>query len=64
MQTFLLTGAVLLGAVLLANFGIGKYQDSQVRERAARIATLQHIALNGLRGDVQSVSDLGEDATN
>ncbi|MET0924599.1 MAG: ABC transporter ATP-binding protein [Xanthobacteraceae bacterium] len=59
-QTFLLTGAVLLGAVLLANFGIGKYQDSQVRERAARIATLQHIALNGLRGDVQSVSDLGE----
>jgi len=59
-QTFLLTGAVLLGAVLLANFGIGKYQDSQMRERAARIATLQHIALNGLRGDVQSVIDLGE----
>jgi ABC-type lipoprotein export system ATPase subunit len=59
-QKFLLTGEVLLGAVLLANFGIGKYQDSQVRERAARIATLQHMALNRLRGDVQSVADLGE----
>jgi len=58
-QTFLLTGAVIFGAVLLGNFGIGKYQEQQVRERAARIASLQHMALNSLRGDVQSVADLG-----
>jgi len=32
----------------------------RVRERAARIASLQHLALNRLRGDVQSVSDLGD----
>ena len=60
MQTFLLTAAVVLGGVLLADFAVGKYQDMQVRERSARIAALQHLALNSLRGDVQSVTDLGD----
>jgi hypothetical protein len=32
----------------------------RVRERGARIAALQHMALNRLRGDVQSVTDLGD----
>jgi len=59
LQAFLVTGAVLLGGVLLADFAVAKYQDLQVRERGARIAALQRVALNGLRGDVQSVSDLG-----
>jgi ABC-type lipoprotein export system ATPase subunit len=59
LQTFLVTGAVLLGGVLLADFAVAKYQDLQVRERGARIAALQHVALNSLRGDVQSVTDLG-----
>ena len=59
LQTFLVTGAVLLGGVLLADFAVAKYQDLQVRERGARIAALQHVALNSLRGDVQSVADLG-----
>ena len=54
-----MTGAVLLGGILLADFGVAKYQDLQVRERGARIAALQHVALNSLRGDVQSVADLG-----
>ncbi len=58
--TYLLTGAAILGAVLIAYLGVGKYQDLQVRDRAARIAKLQHFALNSLRGDVQSVTDLGE----
>jgi putative ABC transport system ATP-binding protein/macrolide transport system ATP-binding/permease protein/lipoprotein-releasing system ATP-binding protein len=58
--TYLLTGAAILGAGLIAYLGVGKYQDMQVRDRAARIAKLQHFALNSLRGDVQSVSDLGE----
>jgi putative ABC transport system ATP-binding protein/macrolide transport system ATP-binding/permease protein/lipoprotein-releasing system ATP-binding protein len=59
LQTFLVTGAVLLGGVLLADFADAKYQDLQVRERDARTAALRHVALNGLRGDVQSVADLG-----
>ncbi len=59
LQTFLVTAAVLLGGVLLADFAVAKYQDLQVRERGARIAALQHVALNSLRGDVQSVADLG-----
>jgi ABC-type lipoprotein export system ATPase subunit len=59
LQTFLLTAAVVLGGVLLADFAVAKYQDLHVRERGARIAALQHVALNSLRGDVQSVTDLG-----
>jgi ABC-type lipoprotein export system ATPase subunit len=59
-QTFALAGAIVLGGVLAMNFAIGKYQDRQVQERAARTAALQHMALNSLRGDVQSVSDLGD----
>src|SRR5262245_55250666 len=59
-QIFLLATAVILGGILLADFGVERYQAMQVRERAARIAALQHLALNGLRGDVQSVTDLGD----
>lgn len=58
--TYLLIAAAIFGAVLLGYIGVGKYQDRQLRTEAARIAHLQHFALNGLRGDVQSVSDLGE----
>jgi ABC-type lipoprotein export system ATPase subunit len=59
-QIFLLAGAVIFGGVLLADFGIDKYQKMRVREHAARIAALQYLALNSLRGDVQSVNDLGD----
>jgi ABC-type lipoprotein export system ATPase subunit len=59
-QILLLAASVVLGAVLLADFGVEKYQAMQVRERAARTAALQHLALNSLRGDVQSVADLGD----
>jgi ABC-type lipoprotein export system ATPase subunit len=59
-QIFLLAAAVILGGILLADFGVEKYQAMRVRERAARIAALQYLALNSLRGDVQSVTDLGD----
>ena len=59
-QIFLLATAVILGGVLLADFGVERYQAMKVRERGARIAALQHLALNSLRGDVQSVTDLGD----
>jgi ABC-type lipoprotein export system ATPase subunit len=60
LQSALIAGAVIFGAVLLTDFAVGKYQAMQLRERAARVAALQHLALNGLRGDVEQVSDLGE----
>jgi ABC-type lipoprotein export system ATPase subunit len=59
-QMFLVAGAVIFGGILLADFGIDKYQKMRLRERGARIAALQYLALNSLRGDVQSVSDLGD----
>src|SRR5262249_28569655 len=59
-QIFLLAAAVILGGILLTDFGVEKYQAMRVRERAARVAALQHLALNSLRGDVQSVTDLGD----
>jgi putative ABC transport system ATP-binding protein/macrolide transport system ATP-binding/permease protein/lipoprotein-releasing system ATP-binding protein len=60
LQTALIAGAAIFGAALLADFAVGKYQAMQLRERAARSAALQHLALNGLRGDVESVADLGD----
>jgi ABC-type lipoprotein export system ATPase subunit len=59
-QIFLVAAAVILAGILLADFGVEKYQAMRVRERAARIAALQYLALNSLRGDVQSVTDLGD----
>jgi ABC-type lipoprotein export system ATPase subunit len=59
-RTFLAVGAAILAIVLLADFGVGKYQQLQLRQRAARSAALQNLALNSLRGDVQSVADLGD----
>src|SRR5262249_14609078 len=58
LQTLLLAGTVVFGGILLANFGVEKYQELRIRERAARLSALRHMALNSLRGDVQSVSDL------
>src|SRR5262249_34846998 len=59
-KTFLIAAAVVFAAILAADVGVEKYQAMQVRERAARVAALQHLALNRLRGDVQSVIDLGD----
>jgi len=59
-KTFLIAAAVIFTAILAADVGVEKYQAMRVRERAARIAALQHLALNRLRGDVQSVADLGD----
>ncbi|MGA7485707.1 MAG: ABC transporter ATP-binding protein [Xanthobacteraceae bacterium] len=59
-QVFLLAAAVILGGVLLADFGVEKYQAMRMRERLTRLAALQHLALNTLRGDVEAVADLGD----
>ena len=59
-QTLVLGGAVVFLGVLLLDFGVAKYQETQVRARGARIAKLAEMALSSLEGEVQSVSDLGD----
>ena len=59
-KTFLIAAAVIFAAILAADIAVEKYQAMRVRERAARVAALQYLALNRLRGDVQSVADLGD----
>ena len=58
-QTALLVAAALFGAVLLADFAVGRYQASIVRARAAREAALSQLALDSLRANVDEVADLG-----
>jgi len=59
-KIFLPAAAAIFAAILAVDWGVEKYQAMRLRERAARVVALQHLALNSLRGDVQSVTDLGE----
>jgi putative ABC transport system ATP-binding protein/macrolide transport system ATP-binding/permease protein/lipoprotein-releasing system ATP-binding protein len=59
LQTLMLVGVIILAGIALLDFGVGRYQAMQVRERSAQLARLRHMALNGLRGDVQSIRELG-----
>jgi ABC-type lipoprotein export system ATPase subunit len=59
-KIFLPAAAAIFAAILAVDMGVEKYQAMRLRERATRVAALQHLALNGLRGDVQSVTDLGD----
>jgi ABC-type lipoprotein export system ATPase subunit len=59
-KIFLPAAAVIFAAILAADIGVEKYQAMRMRERGTRIAALQYMALNRLRGDVQSVTDLGD----
>ena len=59
-QTLAIGGAVVFVCILLVDFGLAKFQETQVRARGARIAKLAEMALSSLQGEVQSVSDLGE----
>jgi len=59
-KIFLPAAAAIFAAILAVDWGVEKYQAMRLRERAARVVALQHLALNSLRGDVQSVTELGE----
>ena len=59
-KIFLPAAAAIFAAILAVDVGVEKYQAMRLRERAGRVAALQHLALNSLRGDVQSVADLGD----
>jgi ABC-type lipoprotein export system ATPase subunit len=59
-RTLAIGGAVVFVCILLVDFGLAKFQETQVRARGARIAKLAEMALSSLQGEVQSVSDLGD----
>jgi energy-coupling factor transporter ATP-binding protein EcfA2 len=59
-RIFLLGGSAILATFLLADFGVAKYQEIQVRDRGAQLAQLAEMALSRLQADVQSVADLGD----
>jgi ABC-type lipoprotein export system ATPase subunit len=59
-KIFLPAAAAIFAAILAVDVGVEKYQAMRLRERAGRVAALKHLALNSLRGDVQSVTDLGD----
>jgi len=59
-QTLVLGGAVVFLGVMRVDFGVAKYQETQVRAPGARIAKLAEMALSSLEGEVQSVSDIGD----
>jgi putative ABC transport system ATP-binding protein/macrolide transport system ATP-binding/permease protein/lipoprotein-releasing system ATP-binding protein len=60
LATLLVGAAAVIPGILLLDFGVAKYQQIQVRERAERIARLADMALSSLQSDIQSVSDLGD----
>jgi putative ABC transport system ATP-binding protein/macrolide transport system ATP-binding/permease protein/lipoprotein-releasing system ATP-binding protein len=59
-QRVLVAIAVVLGLVLAGDFVLGRYQAAQLHERSARAAALAETALDSLRGEVLSVTDLGD----
>jgi ABC-type lipoprotein export system ATPase subunit len=59
-RTFTVGAAAILASILLLNFGIAKYEETQIRERGARIAQMADMALSQLQAGIQAVADLGE----
>jgi len=57
---FFLVGAVIVGALLLVDFAVEKYQAAQLRARSLQMAAVQVAALNGLRAEIRSIADIGE----
>jgi hypothetical protein len=60
LTTLLLGAAAVISGFLLLDFGVAKYQQIQISDRAERIARLADIALSSLQSDIQTVSDLGD----
>lgn len=54
-----LGAAAVFGAILLVDFAVAKYQETELREHGERLARLAEMALSTLQSEVQSVSDLG-----
>jgi ABC-type lipoprotein export system ATPase subunit len=53
-------GAFLFAAVLGINFGTERYQNYQLEQRRDRLAELEELAMSTLRGDIASITRMGE----
>ena len=59
LRAVLLSGTLLTGFVLLADFVIARYQGLKLRERDARLARLADMAFTRLQSEIASIADLG-----
>ena len=53
-------GLAIFALVLATNYGIGRYQDYQVQQRREQLAALEELATSTLRGEIASVTRLGD----
>jgi hypothetical protein len=56
----MVAGLVALVLILIANFGIDRYQLHQIQQQQERLAALEELATSTLRGEIASVSRLGD----
>jgi ABC-type lipoprotein export system ATPase subunit len=60
LKILLTGGAAVAAALVLADFGVAKYQEVAARERGERVARLAELALSALQSEIQSIADLGK----
>ena len=53
-------GLAIFALILATNYGIGRYQDYQMQQRRDQLAALEELATSTLRGDIASVTRLGD----
>ena len=53
-------GLAIFALILATNYGIGRYQDYQMQQRREQLADLEQLATSTLRGDIASVTRLGD----
>jgi ABC-type lipoprotein export system ATPase subunit len=53
-------GLAMFALILATNYGIGRYQDYQMQQRREQLANLEQLATSTLRGDIASVTRLGD----
>jgi ABC-type lipoprotein export system ATPase subunit len=57
---FLVAGAITFALLLGADYAAAKYQTMKLRALAEKRSAIETMALSGLRGDIESVRELGE----
>ena len=53
-------GLAIFALILATNYGIGRYQDYQMQQRREQLAALEELATSTLRGEIVSVTRLGD----
>ena len=56
----MVAGLAIFALILATNYGIGRYQDYQMQRRRERLAALEELATSTLRGEIASVTRLGD----